>query len=142
MLSKSAIERGGVSVSKPTVVREQDVAFEEWSDRPSRNLRWRTLISGDRTPSDSLTMGVAELAPGASEGPRLHRHAQAEIYYILEGQGVVTIDGEVHSVDAGSTVFIPGNAEHGVRNIGSGVMRLLYVFAADSFDQIEYVFPE
>lgn len=87
-------------------------------------------------------MGVAEMEPGATTDLRVHRHAQAEAYYILSGQGVVTIDGHEHAVRAGSAVFVPGNAEHGVVNTGSDIMRLLYVFPADSFADIEYQFED
>ena len=33
-------------------------------------------------------------------------------------------------------------AEHGVRNTGTVPLRLLYVFAADAFDQIKYTFSD
>jgi len=122
---------------KPVVVHEGDVALEGWSDRTD-GLQWKTLISGDRTASDSITVGVVDVHP--RDVPRWHRHAHAEVYYVLQGQGVVKIDGVEHAIEAGSTVFIPGNAEHGARNTGSDVMRIFYVFAADSFSDVEYVF--
>ena len=79
-------------------------------------MQWRTLLSADRTPTEALTMGVAELAPGTAHDPPPHRHAQPEAYYVLEGEGVVTISGEEHRVGAGSAVFIPGGAVHCVLN--------------------------
>jgi quercetin dioxygenase-like cupin family protein len=47
---------------------------------------------------------------------------------------------EEHGLRPGSAVFIPGGAEHGVRNTGAGILRLLYAFAADSFAEVEYEF--
>ena len=105
-------------------------------------LRWRTLLSADRTPTDSLTVGIAELEPGNAEAFRPHRHAHPEVYYVLSGHGTVWIAGTEHAVRPGSTVFIPGNVTHGALNTGSELLRLLYVFPADSFDRIEYEFPE
>ena len=48
--------------------------------------------------------------------------------------------GEV-MVAAGDAVFIPGNVEHMSVNTGDEPLRLLYFFAADSFDEIVYKFP-
>jgi mannose-6-phosphate isomerase-like protein (cupin superfamily) len=87
-------------------------------------------------------MGVAELPPGQPRQIVTHRHAQIEAYYILSGEGVVEIDGVEHPVRAGSAIYLPGDVEHGAVNTGPETLRLLYVFAADSFDQVEYRFPQ
>jgi mannose-6-phosphate isomerase-like protein (cupin superfamily) len=127
--------------SEPTVVHESDCPEERWSDGERVGVRWRTLLSGDRTPTSSLTVGVAEIPPG--DAPvRPHHHEPVEAYYILEGEGFVEVAGREHAVRAGSAVFIPGNAEHVVRNTGSVALRLLYVFPVDAFDQVEYRFPQ
>jgi mannose-6-phosphate isomerase-like protein (cupin superfamily) len=88
-----------------------------------------------------MTLGVVEIAPGNPDLSYPHRHAQPEVYYVLSGIGVVTVDGNQHPVRPGTTLFIPGDSEHGVRNTGTEVLRLLYVFAVDSFDEVQYVFP-
>ena len=54
----------------------------------------------------------------------------------------MTIDGEEHRVQTGSVVFIPGNAEHGMRCEGEEEVRWLYVFAADGFGGVVYRFDE
>ena len=130
-----------MSRSEPFVIHEDDCEFEGADGGPFGSIRWRTLVSGDRTPSDSLTVGVAELEPGESEPFMPHSHAQAEVYYILSGEGTVTISGAVHPVRPGSAVFIPGGAEHGARNTGVELLRLFYVFPSNSFPDIEYAFP-
>jgi quercetin dioxygenase-like cupin family protein len=50
------------------------------------------------------------------------------------------LDGAEHLLRAGSAVFIPGGTEHGVTNVGTTPVRLFYTLAADSFDQVEYLF--
>jgi hypothetical protein len=37
-------------------------------------------------------------------------------------------------------VFIPGGTTHGLRNVGRATARLFYTLAADSFDEVQYVF--
>lgn len=123
------------------VVHESDCEVEDWSDSGRGGVSWRTLISADRTPTDSLTVGVAEIRPGAPDELHLHSHEPAEAYYILQGTGVVSIDGELHDIREGTAIFVPSDAVHAVGNTGSDVLRLLYVFGVDSFDDVKYVFP-
>ena len=127
--------------AKPYVVTPESLPLEAWNDPVRGTVSWRTLLSGDRTPTQALTMGVADVtAPGDGEA-RLHRHAQAEAYYILSGQGVLHIGEETHPLKAGVTAFIPGNVWHAARAVGAEPLKLLYVFAADSFADIVYEFP-
>ena len=67
---------------------------------------------------------------------------QTKIYLLLEGTGSVTIEGETRPVGAGTSVFIPGNALHSLENTGEEDLRFAYVFAANSFEEVEYVFEE
>lgn len=122
----------------PFALDEADVAQDGWDDPVRGRLRWRTLMSRGVTPSAGMTCGVTELQPGEWLG--LHRHAPPEIYYIFTGAGLVSLDGREIPVKAGSAVFIPGLAEHGIRQTGSEILRLFYVFPVDSFDGVEYVF--
>lgn len=122
----------------PPVYRHEDeVAQETWNDARG-HLSFRTLIDGDVTATTGLTFGTATLAAG--DWLALHRHAQPEIYYILSGSGTMTIDGVPREVAAGTGVFIPGNAEHAIRNAGPAALRFLYAFAVDGFSEVHYVF--
>jgi len=121
----------------PVLRREDDVAEETWNDARGR-LSFRTLIDGDETATTSLTFGTATLKSG--EWLSLHRHAQPEIYFILSGSGAMTIDGVHHDVSAGTGIFIPGNAEHGISNAGPDTLKFLYAFAVDGFSEVVYIF--
>ena len=101
---------------------------------------WKTLVSGDVTHSEALTMGIAKIPPARTLHE--HRHRQAEIYLILQGTASVRIDGKTRPVRAGSAVFIPGNAVHSCENTGALDLRFAYVFPANSFEEVEYVFGE
>jgi len=123
--------------SAPLVRRAEDLPEEGWHDGRGE-LTWRTLFSAGSTPTDRMVTGVAQLREDGFLAP--HRHDQAETYYVLAGEGVVTLDGAEHPVRAGSAVFLPGGCEHGVRNTGAGTLRVLYVLAADDFAEVEYRF--
>jgi mannose-6-phosphate isomerase-like protein (cupin superfamily) len=126
---------------EPFVIEERDRDWEGWPEAQLAlrgGVVWKTLISAGLTPSSALTAGVARVPRG--EALPEHRHEQAEVYFVLDGTGVVAIDGLAAEVAAGSTVFIPGNALHSVRSRGPGELRFFYVLAADTFDDVEYVF--
>ncbi|KAG9248968.1 hypothetical protein BJ878DRAFT_238200 [Calycina marina] len=86
---------------------------------PRSNYTWHTLLSSPSTPKFSLCAGIAVL-PAKTGILCPHRHKQAEIYYIISGSGVTTIEGVEYVLQARSTLFMPGDAEHGIRNWGGG----------------------
>ena len=102
---------------------------------------WHTLFSAPQTPTDSLCAGIASCLPNTGH-LCAHRHTQAEIFYIIEGSGVVVIDGVQSKVEKGSTVFIPGDAEHEIRNARGTELRWFYVFPTGSFGDVVYRFSD
>jgi mannose-6-phosphate isomerase-like protein (cupin superfamily) len=124
----------------PLALAEADDPQDCWDDPVRGRLRWRTLFSRGLTQTAAMTCGVAEFRPGDWLG--LHRHEPTEVYYVLAGAGILTLEGREIPVKAGSAAFIPGMAEHGIRQTGDVVLRLFYAFPVDSFDSVEYLFSE
>lgn len=114
---------------------------ESFSDPEYGNVTWHTLFSAPRTKTTDLCAGIA-VCPTGTGHLCAHRHKQAEVYHILEGEGEVTINGTRSRVSSGSIVFIPGDAEHGIVNTGEGRLRWFYVFAAGSFEDVIYRFSK
>ena len=75
----------------------------------------------------STKMSVWELDPGAGEGSHAHRGRGAleEIYYFLQGSGIMWVDGEEVEVRSGDVVMVSPGADHGFRNSGDSVLKLL-----------------
>ena len=107
-----------------------------WSDERG-SISFRTAIGDGTTPTSDLCSGIAHLKPGGWLA--LHRHEAPEIYQVLTGCGIVTLDGHEHAVQAGSAVYIPSSREHGIRNTGQTPLEFVYVYQADSTTQIEYL---
>ena len=111
--------------------------METWADTSRGSIKWQSLFSACTTPTDSLTCGVAHVAPGDTFA--LHSHPQAEIYFGLSGHGTVMVDGTPYTLSPGIALFIPGDAVHGILR-AEQAMSWFYVFAADRFDEIAYSF--
>lgn len=65
------------------------------------------------------------------DGARLHYHKRStELYYVLDGEGTVNLDGVSHPVAKGSLIQIPPGVVHGAE----GRMRVLVVGIPDIAD--------
>jgi quercetin dioxygenase-like cupin family protein len=120
-------------VDVPFVTEEREVLLEIGEDV---GVTWRTLTSADRTPTRTLTSGVCEIEPGCALD--LHRHPPLELYYFLEGTGVVRLGDREQRVGPGTTIAIPGDVPHAIRNDGTSLLKLFYVFPVDSFSEVVY----
>lgn len=121
----------------PTAVDSATLPDECWDDPARGSIRFRTLISAPVTDSDALTCGIAIMDRGDTFP--LHSHPQAEVYFGLEGEGMVQIDGQSHRLAPGIALYIPGGAIHGIP-VAAGPLRWFYTFAADGFSEIRYSF--
>ena len=85
--------------------------------------------SGDETNG---AFSLLEASDPAGFGPPLHIHRDAaEVFYVLEGEYIVVIEGRESSCPAGSFIFIPACLEHGFRVGGVASRKLnLYTPAA------------
>src|SRR3954468_14626843 len=60
--------------------------------------------------SPGLELGVYVLA--APEPDRQQPHADDEVYVVLEGSGVLEVEGMSHPLHEGDAIFAPAGAEH------------------------------
>lgn len=80
------------------------------------------LLASPRTGSaQHLTTTLAVLAPGGEQ--RLHSHSPEQVYFILEGSGLMTVGSETQRVGPGDCVFIPSGQPHGLKNDGAVTLR-------------------
>jgi len=75
----------------------------------------RMLIDQHNSGSQKLQVNHGQLKPGS--GVPGGDHPPDEIYIVLNGRGLLNLDGEEHIIEKGSVVFIPGGTFHAVKNI-------------------------
>ena len=119
------------------VVATDNLPKERWGNPARGSICWQTLLSAGLTQSNSLVCGVATLEIG--DDFALHRHEEPEVYFGVEGEAEVMVDGKTCQLSPGVAIFIPANAIHGINAVTTRV-RYFYVFAADCFDDINYHF--
>lgn len=117
----------------------------EWHYIPGQEgredvLRWKILVGGKDSARKGITFGVFEVPTGHTLDP--HHHEPAEAYYVLEGEGELFLDDKMQKLDPGSVVFVRGNDIHGIRNNSGKVLKLVWIFPSDTYDEIQYHMEE
>ena len=84
----------------------------------------RELLAHRNSSIRNQSLAEARLPPGAST--QLHHHPQTEeIYYMLSGQGRMTIESETRDVGPGDAIAIPPGAVHTISNSGTETLKFL-----------------
>ena len=86
----------------------------------------RPLIDRTTSPITQCSLAEETLPPGKAVTPHTHEVLE-EIYYILSGSGVMTIDAESREVSAGDAIYIPKQHRHTLMNTGDEDMKILLV---------------
>jgi mannose-6-phosphate isomerase-like protein (cupin superfamily) len=84
----------------------------------------RELLAHRNSCLKNQTLAEARLAPGART--TAHHHAKTEeIYYLLEGRGLMRVGDEAREVGPGDAIAIPPGAVHQISNTGSTTLKFL-----------------
>jgi len=92
------------------------------------------LVAKTAGGSKHLTVTEVVLEPGGFQ--KTHSHAPEQVYFLLEGRGVMQVGDEKRVVREGECVFVPPGEEHGIVNPGPERLRYLSA-AAPSFSEKE-----
>lgn len=99
-----------------------------YADRPplpaSPNREFRYLVNEDAGCRD-VTQFVGVIPPGRAP---LHSHTYDEVVYVIEGEGVLHMNGRETRLGPGSCLHLPPLHEHSLENTGARPMRVLGVF--------------
>lgn len=109
------------------------VRHEETAPRERSTCGWRNLLISRQDEGVAAWVHAVDI-----DGAKQHYHKiGTELYYVLEGKGIVILDGDEHAVKQGSIVHIPPGVVHGA----VGRMKVLVVGIPDISDEDLY-FPE
>jgi mannose-6-phosphate isomerase-like protein (cupin superfamily) len=71
------------------------------------------------------SLAHAVVKPGKASRP--HRLKTSEVYYIMEGEGVMHIDDESAPVRPGHAIYIPPNAKQYIHNAGNADLTFICI---------------
>lgn len=74
----------------------------------------RSLLDATNAPVQKQSLAEASLPAGGETQRHYHKQSE-EIYFILDGQGVMEVDGEVCGIGPGDAILIAPNAWHQVK---------------------------
>ena len=120
-----------VTPSGPLLIRHEGCTSRE---RSACGWRDRLISSEDVELSPVAWAHAVDI-----DGAKLHYHKRStELYYVLDGEGSVILDGVKHSVAKGTIVHIPPGVVHGA----IGRMRILVIGVPDIAEDDYYEVSE
>jgi mannose-6-phosphate isomerase-like protein (cupin superfamily) len=94
------------------------------------DLAERELVGDDYGEIPASVIFV-DAQPG--HGPSLHKHAYAELFFVIEGEATFTDGVDERVVRAGETVIVSPDQPHAFVNTGSGRLRQIDVHLSPRF---------
>ncbi|HML05711.1 MAG TPA: cupin domain-containing protein, partial [Methanobacterium sp.] len=87
------------------------------------------LLHPDREHENlKIDLSIAHAVLKVGESSLAHRLKNSvEIYYILQGKGIMHIDNESEEVQSGQAIYIPANSKQYIENIGNDELKFLCI---------------
>jgi mannose-6-phosphate isomerase-like protein (cupin superfamily) len=111
------------------VEREQDIAIEQPGPHKGGGLT-TSYPFFSKDPDLKVAFRKRVLRPGSAIG--YHLQKENEIYYILQGNGAMQMNGKTFAVKAGDAILTKPGSSHGLRPTGDDSLTVM----------INYILPE
>lgn len=95
---------------------------EAYTTKDSSEIR--ELLAYRNSSLRLQSLAEARLSPGRSTTPHRHRESE-EIYFLLQGQGLMTVEQEQQPVREGDAIAILPGQWHQIKNTGNCQLRFL-----------------
>jgi quercetin dioxygenase-like cupin family protein len=77
----------------------------------------KALVDAGNSGSERIDFRISRYAPAAYVAEHVHK-VQEQIYYVLEGEGILTLDDDEHLMRPHDYVFVPPGVRHSFTNTG------------------------
>ncbi len=117
-----------------------DTIAKEYVHDPEFQSKLKTILIGDAIGSEKLYINMDYVKPGA-ESVKYHSHSkQEEFFFIINGKGILRIDGREKPIVSGDVISIPSgkNIAHQFINNSSEILQILDVGTREKDDIITY----
>lgn len=125
MARKKPVRRKSAFVAK--------MAHIPWQEFPGHfgGALSKALVGPGNSGSSRIDFRISRYAPNAYVAEHVHK-VQEQIYYVLEGEGILTLIAAEHLMRAHDYVYVPPGVRHSFTNTGlSGLVFLVVTTPAD-----------
>ena len=104
----------------------RNIAEVPWKEFPAHfgGALSKPLVMPDTAGSRKIDYRISLYQPMAHVAKHAHK-VQEQVYHVLEGEGLMEIDGSNHVVRRHDVVFLPPGVEHAIAN--SGISDLVFL---------------
>ena len=95
----------------------------------------KMLVGPDNAATERLDFRISRYAPNAYVEEHSHK-VQEQIYYVLEGEGILTVGKEEHLMRPHDYVYLPPGVPHSFTNTGTGGL-VFFVVTTPAADEPE-----
>jgi quercetin dioxygenase-like cupin family protein len=97
----------------------ENMARVPWQEFPGHfgGALSKMLVGPGNSGSARLDFRISRYAPAAYVAEHAHQ-VQEQIYYVLEGEGLLTVDGETRLMRPHDYVYLPPGVRHSFTNSG------------------------
>jgi mannose-6-phosphate isomerase-like protein (cupin superfamily) len=88
-------------------------------------ISFARVLERARGPLRFIDLSV--LAPGADIGRHTHTDDNEELYVVVEGRGLMSLDGAEFEVQPGDVILNRPGGSHGLRNLGDTELRIVVI---------------
>lgn len=106
----------------------RNIAEEPWQEFPGHHggALSKALVRPETVGSRRIDYRISSYRPMARVEPHAHR-VQEQIYHVLEGEGLLEVEGERVVLRRHDVVYLPPGVRHGFENTGLGDLVFLVV---------------
>lgn len=91
----------------------------------------KALVGPDNSGSSRIDFRISRYAPNAYVAEHVHK-VQEQVYYVLEGEGLLTLNKKKHLMRPHDYVYVPPGVRHSFTNTGTaGLVFLVVTTPAD-----------
>ncbi len=115
-------------MSKPYVATIRNIAEEPWQEFPGHfgSALSKALVRPETTGSKLIDYRISTYQPMAYVETHTHK-VQDQVYQVLDGEGLMEIDGKRQVVRKHDVIFIPPGTSHAIYNSGLGDLTFIVV---------------
>jgi mannose-6-phosphate isomerase-like protein (cupin superfamily) len=112
-----------------------NIAEVPWNELPGHHggALSKLLVHPESVGSLHIDHRISSYQPKAFVAPHIHK-IQEQVYHVLDGEGLMEIDGQRRVVRRHDVVFVPPGVEHALYNTGLAALTFLVITAPVSDD--------